>query len=327
MLGSRGKNKRAVVPFKVLIFLGLVVSGCQAPRGGVDTALGRQILLESVRQSLTKGDCASAITSIEPLYFSNYTDNTVRLLRASAYGCKAGIAFFSLVSDLAGNSLSGNAFFKTITRLFPSVSSDAKMESAWEITDSLLTTISPGTLITTAYEFTDNAYNSGSLNVGDRTGDSNMYMIFASMAVMGTTQNRYGSPNSSYEKTQDLPWITSALMDETGCGYASGMLNLLDSIQSVANQVQGTLANSLNDVTGSLLTAVTAACESGCRGILPTGCTLPAGTCNPCPTNLRVRTGCEDSSLADALNPAACAAAGIVFLINNDASVGWPTGT
>ncbi|MBU6375323.1 MAG: hypothetical protein KGQ59_04965, partial [Bdellovibrionales bacterium] len=107
----------------------------------------------------------------------------------------------------------------------------------------------------------------------------------------------------------DLPWGTLAGVDQEGCGYASALLNLSDSLNEVGASI--TQLNNLNAQVQGLSGAFDSACQTGC-----TACGL---TCTSCPKTLRHRSSC-DRDLPTANDLEACAAAGLVAFMN---TVGW----
>ena len=279
----------------------------------INTPEGREALMDQVRKHLTAGECVVAINLIEPLYDSQYSNSEVRLLRAAAHGCRAGIDFLPLLTQLVGGSLTGSDFYKTLTRIFPSEEDDQKMESAWFATDALMATLKVGTVLDDLFKVNGTTRNPGSMRYWDRSTDSNMYIIFVGMAAMGTTQNRFGEPNSSYVKTVDLPWETHDEMDETGCAYAGSLVNLLDGIDGVIDGLgTSSFANTLRTIQSDLGGAITAACTDGCDDVfdVDTLCDAATTTCSGCPLKIRNRNTCMSNTVAR------CAAAGVVRAVN-----------
>jgi hypothetical protein len=290
----------------ILIFL------FAAALGSCAELSSKQAILYTTNQALTRADCLNAIIAIESLYNSSSSDNEVRKLRASAHGCKAGINFFPLVGDLAVGTFTGTGLWRTITRLFPSTGTDGKFEASFFATDALLSWLNPGTVVYSPYRIADDPYNIGSTQTAHRTSSSNLYLALVSMASIGTLHNKYGAPNASYAPTQSLPWTTLAAMDETGCGYASALLNLMDSLTVVGSQY-----TQLSGVS-SAVTAASAGFDAACAA----GCTAhcPSLSCSGCPVSLRHRKAC-DRTTATTEKVEACAAAGLVGLMNS--ALGW----
>lgn len=289
------------------------------------TEEGRAAIIDATHYYLTYGDCERAIALIEPLYQSVYTTNEVRLLRAAAHGCNAGINFFSLLGQLSTANLAGSGFFLSMTEFFPLLS-QYSLESSWYATDATMATLKPGRVIAPTSKIFEGTYNEGSMNYLDRTDEANLYLVLTSMSTIGKLQNKWGAPDAIYQKTVPLPWTTSALMTEEGCAYAGSIVNVLEGIQAVANSSSGSIATSLNSVVSSISAGISAACVAGCLGMpYATGCTIAtaASDCANCPMMLRNRD-CIDTSSAVDKRAAACSAAGIVHFVNTDAALGWP---
>lgn len=308
-------RKRVLAAF--LILTGLAAPSCSAPRWEGPQA--KQATIDAVNQDLSFEDCASALDRIEGLYNSGLTDNQVRILRASAHGCNAGINFFKLVSDLTGANLTPPGFWQTMAKMFVSTTKDSKLESAWFAQDALFATLKKGIVVSSANQVNTGTDNPGSLQASDRVDDSNLYLIIVSMVQIGALENRFGAPNASneYKKGNALPWTTAATVDSNGCGYAAAILNLLDGVEAISNLDK---LSKLKDTVSTLKSGIiNPGCDLGCQ--LP-GCGFAAGDCNPCPIGLRHKTGCSATGTTAQLK-AACAAAGLVTAINSDTNFGW----
>ncbi len=291
---------------------------CSAPRYDDGDTLSKQAILDAVQIALTNKDCITAIQLIDPLYESDRTDNEVRLARASAYGCAATIDFFGLLGELTAG-ISGTSFWAMMAQNFPETS-DSVLEATYQSTDALMSIINEGVVVAESNKInqttdTKVSYNVGSIYVGDRSDDSNFYLIFVSMAMLGVIETRNGDPNpaGSYGKTKDMPWTTVAAMTTEGCAYASAMLNLIDASEQMMDDL-GLLKTVIEALLygeaggPALKTSVNAACVQGC-----TDCGI---TCSECPRNLRSRSTCDST---DATDTEACAAVGIInHLINDD---------
>lgn len=322
------KNKKKLLSAAALLAALFGFSpGCGAPGYDINSPEGVAAIIEGVNLALTGGDCATALSLIEPLYNSGYSTNEVRLLRASAHGCNSGIQFFSVLSNLLGADLAGPGFWTTMTQLFPSDTSDSRAESTWYATDALQAAIPAGTVVPPSKAINVGTSNPGSLQASHRIADANAYLIFVAMANLGTYQNRYGNPYANYKKRNDLPWALKSAVDEEGCSYAGSVLNLLDAIEETAGASSGSVQTALANISTTFGTAIQTACELGCQGRdwdttagADPACAFAAGTCTPCPTALRSRLSCVSD------DQARCAAAGIVRFINEEPTNGWQTG-
>jgi hypothetical protein len=313
---------------KTFVFLALTAplvwpTGCAAPRFDVCSLAGHQAIIDETNLHLTAGDCEAAVSQIEGVYASGCTDNQVRMIRASAHACTAGINFFQLVGNLATADLTGTGFWRTATQYFPSTTADTKTESTWYATDALLASLKPGKIVTSANQVNPDTVNVGSVKVSDRTDDANAYLLLVSMATIGTLQNRYSEPDATYYPTKvlgydpatpstELGWAKATNVGEEGCSYAAATLNVLDAIDQVGDQFSTSLAASLALFVTTYRSAIDTACEAGCYGTTGSGCTMAAGSCNGCPLSLRDRSACTG-----AVNEKnTCAAAGIAAFVN-----------
>ncbi|MDR3608714.1 MAG: hypothetical protein P4M08_15225 [Oligoflexia bacterium] len=324
--------------FASILFILLFGQGCGAPTPDPSSTDGQQQILDAVDMALTNQDCSTALNLILPLYNSANTDNEIRLKTASAYGCAAGVNFFSLTSTLLSNvtNLAPPTFWSYMAQLFPSTAgADHKMEGAFYGTDALQSVLNNGVIILPANQVNSGTYNVGSVFSNDRTLDSNLYLIYMAMAGIGTAESRYGNPDPvTHNKGNALPWTTAAAMTEDGCGLAASVLNFLDATTSSASSLSASLANALTSNQALIYAGIAQACAYGCSNSLPagavdiavynpngtwqaSGCTM-ASPCSACPSTLRNRSSCT----AQSSDVNSCAAAGIINFINS-AVAGW----
>lgn len=285
---------------------------------------GRKAIVEGVNEALNSNNCATAITLI-----STYYDKTgcgtddIRLARASAYACNAGVNFFSNLKDIGNSSLgSSTGLFNSITGIYPSTILDSKVASGNYALDALFAIQNSGAVNTASQLIYANTEHPGTLVPTNRTLDSNVYGLLTSMAMIGVLHNRYGLPNaSSHAITNKLGkigagsgWEVAANMTSDGCAYAGSMMTFVDSISAVASMLAqrfgSTTASNLTTVASTLL--LDAACAVGCNGLSGSGCSL---SCTECPTALRGRVSCVTGSGANT-DPNSCAAAGIIKMVN-----------
>ncbi len=309
-----------------LSFLILIASACTSPAFDPTTDVGRKAILEQVDFLLASEQCDAAIDIIGPLYNSIYTDNVIRMSYASAHACKAQLNYFEMVNSISTDpdAFTGARLWQTLTQFFPSSTGDDRMEATWLAIDALQATLGTGAVVPSLYQVNAESLNVGSLQSGDRTDDSNAYLMFVTMAGIGATQNRYGNPDDDGLKQQDLPWSTYDLMDEFGCAYAGSIVNMLDGIDSASTTIDGDVGQTLADIYDLFGAAIDNACSLGCQGLDAGGaafdadCGFTATDCATCPLEIRNREIC----LAN--DKARCAATGVVRYINDDpAGNGW----
>jgi hypothetical protein len=255
-----------------------------------------------IRSALTRADCASAVDLSTKLYDSEYSDNEIRMLHASALGCKSGIKLYDVVDELT--SFGGANPIGQFARIFPSALSDQKLESAWFALDALQSILNPGVVVGSADRVLPDGYNPGSVLYTDRTIDSNAYAFFISMAMIGATLSRYGSPNAGGGYTQGtaLPWTDrgKVIADASGsaCGLAAGFLNYFDAFSAI----QPILPASATGPLSTMLTAIQAPIVDGtllCVGSGGMGnCMANVGSateCNLAKIRLRYRASCSET--------------------------------
>jgi len=288
-----------------------------------------QSAIDVTNNYLTTGDCGDALTTILPVYNSSASNNQVRLITASAYGCDAEVNFFQVLTNLGldGNTLTSASLLGYLSQIFPSTTADKVVESGGYGMEVLLTTLTTGEVIAPGNLINATSNNPGSLLFSDRIDDSNLYMLMMSMAVMGGAASRYGTATfHPIHATMAFPWVnnTTAMATE-GCTVAAALENFLDVLEDEAAIVSGSASTQLQAIELLLNSAtLDAACEAGCKGtVLPlpnwqgSGCTLTTcGNSGHCPTAIRDWNQCHPNVAND---PVACASAGIINLINTGA--------
>jgi hypothetical protein len=192
--------------------------------------------------------------------------------------------------------------------------------------DALQSVLIPGQVIVPAYETNATTFNPGSTLVSDRTTDSNFYLFFMTLAAIGGLENRYGAPDASYNKTQNLPWTTAATVTDDGCEFASAIVNMVDALEASISNMTGGLATGAQNIETAFSATINLACHYGCTNTVPpiagwqaSGCTVTTD-CSTCPLSLRDRTQCVFNTVPT--DQTSCAAAGIVNMVNVS-PVGW----
>jgi len=264
-----------------------------------------------VNKLLTEGKCSEAIALIDPIFNSKDSDNTGRLLRASAYGCKAGVDFFGNLTSLTSNTnaISAAQFWGFTAKTWPSyLTTDQKVESATIAMDTLHTVLKTSAAVSTANALFTGSNNPGSILATDREDDANLLMVFVSMALIGELNTRYGNPDALFNQTTNLPWTTANAATNTssiGCAYGAALTNLFDAAEAVKNSISGSAATAFNSIL-ALKPGLDAACNAGC--VVCGG----GVACNACPTTLKNRQSC--TTLTTDVN--SCASAGLATSVN-----------
>lgn len=312
-----------------ILFFGtlLFVSSCGKANYSCESEEGRRSIVADVNQFLSSQDCPRALALIEAYYpKEGCGTEEIRFARASANACAASVNFFDMMTSLSTENIVGSELWVTLTKLFPSTLTDQRVTGAQNALDALFAIRIPGALTPSQHIINSSSVNPGSLIAAHRTDDSNIYGMLVSMALVGAYQNRYGAPDGSYHKTIKLGatagnasgWELVTAIDVNACSYAGAVLTMFDSI----NQVGPILGTALGGSTGSTLTSaattytalLNTACDAGCQA-----CGMSAGSCTPCPTELRNRYACTGV----ATDKASCAASGVAQFIDTNV-LGWP---
>ena len=325
------------------------VLACAGPTFDKSTPTGKQAILDAVNLALNIENCSSAVSLIDPLYNSPYTDNTVRLSRASAYGCEASINALDLLTDLQNANLVANMFWRAMSEIFWSTDVDVldkRITAAAFASDATMSALKSGTIVAMTQRFNSTTLNMGSTLASDRIDDANLYQLFVSMAAIGALENRFSAPNpATFLKTRPLGWTTAtptgweraANTPGNGCEFAASVLNLTDTIGAVAAQAPPSVQGSLVALQASMGTWLSAACDAGCTAnaaavvigqaidFSGTACAgIAAGVCTgtaaqPCPATLRNWNSCT-GAVSDRNS---CAAAGIARFVDQHVVLGW----
>ncbi len=276
-------------------------------------------MIFEIRNDLTNMNCTPALVLSTQLFNSQYSNNEIRMLYASAHGCNVGIQLYPLLDSISKADFSSlDAIFKTLVKLFPSRTAlDSKLQSAWIIQDTLQSILNPGTVVGASDQNVINAFNTGSLLYRDRTSDANAFSVFTSMAGVGTSLNRYGYNTSDdpaslgYAQVLNLTWTTKALIkadtEHAGCALASSMLNMFDAVNAVSSITSGAVSAAFSLISAAQ-TGIDLAGNAQCTADLFT-----APECANAAKRLRYRDACWEQDAA------ASYAAGIIQAIN----AGW----
>ncbi len=271
-----------------------------------------------ILNSLTKEDCATAITLATTLYDSKYSDNEIRMLYASAHGCNVGLKLYDAIGDLANFNIANP--ISQFPKMFPSTVADSRLASANYAQDALQAILNSGTVLAVPDQIYPGTYNVGSDNYVFRSDDANTYLMFISMAEIGTALNRFGSPSATYGQGTTLQWETMAAVkaDTTGaaCALASAFLNFFDGANSafsyLAPSATGSIKAVLTIMQDPLVTQDPIPGRTTFGGnahCLSDGYTQ--AQCTAAGQRLRFRGACSEQ------DPAASFAAGIIGAVND----------
>lgn len=292
-------------------------------------------VLNEVDVALTRGDCSAAITAIEPLFNSAYSDNDVRMRAAAAYACSAKVNFIgnmlSLISNASDISATPAVFWRLLAKTYNSrIGDDHVVEGAVLSLDALLSVTRPGVLILPQYQVNPGSHNVGSVFYTDRTDESNFALLFSSMATIGGISSRYGLADSSTGEPAtvppNLPWDSvgsfapNSENGRDGCALAAGVVNFVDSLSALETIAPPSMMSTVNVLTGLFSAGFNSACELACTApAMAGGCGLTAEVCGTgCSVRLRSRASCTGT----AGDVPTCNALGIVKFLKTPPT-GW----
>ena len=286
-------------------------------------------MIFEIKNDLTAMNCSAALELSIQLFKSPYSNNEIRMLYASAQGCNVGIQLYPLIDLVTtANFATPNDMFKTMVRLFPSRTAlDSKLQSAWLMQDSLQSVLNPGAVIGSADQNVINAFNTGSVLSRDRTPDANSFLVFAAMAGVGTSLNRYGYvaaddpvallyvPNpASTLFAAGTTWNTGAKIQadsvQAGCSLASSLYNMFDAISAVSSITSGGVSSAFK-LIAQAQALIDLAGSAQCAAEL-----YSASDCANAVQRLRYRGACLEQL------PAAAWAGGVIQAVTNPAT-GW----
>jgi hypothetical protein len=205
-------------------------------RYDLSTARGQQSLIDDANMHLSKGECAEANASIDPVYASTHVTDQIRIIKASAQACYAHFNLLTFASNIASSS----NYFQSFAKSLDNVANDSAR--------------------TWMYNAVDVLTQSGSvLGAGSRTAAGNSYMVFLQLGVISAIIRNYGSPNAS-TGAQGANLIYSATLNP------AGEMSNLDACALTAafSFVYDSYANSdLSDAnSSSLVSSVNSICTS-----------------------------------------------------------------
>jgi hypothetical protein len=335
--------------------LALVCSSACAPSADtVDTAAGRDSIKTRAVAALSDTDCDSALSILEPLVLSEYSDNEARELYASAYACDAGMSSLVGTTILIGAN-SGTlttALWQTLTQIYYDTDTEElarRYTSGFSAQDYFMAVISNGVTVAVENQFDIDEWNPASLQMSDRKENSRLAQLFLSMQTLGQIQAVKADPDpDTFERRRrlgatsstGLGWDDPANIDETACGWAGAAVTMVEGIDEVSGLVPDSVAPTLAFIADTYGDLLDDACNASCQGLDATlsvgvdfsgnGCAFSDGDCrgpdaqHPCLMALRNRTFCStadaDSTLDDKVR---CAAAGIARFVNRAPLGGW----
>lgn len=156
-----------------------------ADYNSLQSANGRQAIIDQANNYLTAMLCDQAIDLVRPLYESAYVDNDIRMLYSSAYGCKGGLNFAAIIA--AFKDISGSDIWSPLVKSNYTANANGRLikltalERAAEIVRQTATT-------------------PGSFEASLRTKDANVFMVFIHLSIITAILSPAGVASSSTGK-------------------------------------------------------------------------------------------------------------------------------
>jgi hypothetical protein len=184
---------RCAIGFLIVCF-SLVSCG---NRYDLATERGRQARIDDANGYLSSNNCVSANAAIDPLYYSPFVDDQVRIIKASAVACSASFNFLKLTASL----LDSANFMSAIAKSMTNTPNDSARDTMFAAMDVLT--------------------RNGSLpNAASRSPEVNTYMVFLQFGVIGAIIRNYGSPGLDGSQGANL------IYDISGSPPAGNMRNV-----------------------------------------------------------------------------------------------------
>ncbi len=257
-----------VFRFGVFIFLVTLTLISCGNRYDLSTERGRRARIDDANYHLSKGECGAADEAISPLYASEYVDDEVRIVKASALACYGGYNFYTFVTNLTGSSGFYNAFAKSLTN----VAGDAARTHFYNAVD----------VLTQSGKY---------LNAQDRGRTLNTFMVFLQFGVIGAIERNYGSPTTSGDQGAPLVYLANGAPDANemsnvdACALAGAFSHISDAYDN-------------SDLSGGDVGTAVDAFYSACKNFA--GLNLSS-----CASMARDRTVCDGTATTDSNNAAA----------------------
>jgi len=232
-------------------FAALTLTAC-GNRYDLATERGRQARIDGANFHLSKGECAAALESIWPLYQSEFADDEVRLVTASAYACEGTFNLLALVGNIADVSNPFQALAKTLKNK-PNDAARAAMYQASDILTQSQTVMSASL----------------------RSPAVNSYMVFLQFGIIGAVIRNYGSPALDGTQGATLVYDTTSnpageMSNEDACALAGSLAMIVDSFayssisdpstQGVAGQLES-ICTSYTGQSCAMLNKARTACN------------------------------------------------------------------
>ena len=224
-----------------LIVLSMVfwIVRCSPAYKDLSTANGRQAILDQANNDLTAGDCGSAIDILTPLVHSQYNNNDVLMLFASAFACQGGVNFPNLIGNLK----------------------DLGSDDIWSVL--VKTNFSPGSgdghvaaLDTAAAEIYQTATPAGNTAASQRSADANTFLVFIELNQIASVISPLGSATKATGRK------TVAI---TGTGSIADMCHVQVAVTQISDSLQFVSAGSaISNVVSNINTACAAIPGGAC---------------------------------------------------------------
>jgi hypothetical protein len=191
--------------FAAIALLSLGLGSC-GNRYDLSTNAGQQARIDDANAYLSKGDCADAVNSIGPLYNSQYMNDQVKIIYASAQACYAKFNLLTFASNLASASNMFNGLAISLT----SSANDGSVQDMYNAVDVL-------------------TQSGSAINAYQRTTADNDYMVFIQLGVIAAIERNYGNPDGSGNKQTNLVYPAGNVSQTDACALAAAFSFISDS--------------------------------------------------------------------------------------------------
>ena len=203
----------------------------------ISTENGRQAVIDDAQNYLTAGLCEEAISVLQPLYSSQYANEEVKLLYASAYGCKGGMNMAAQIGELT--NVSGADIWSPLVKTNYSASN----------ADLHIVNLDLAADIIRQTNFVPGAYEASS-----RSKDANTFMTFVQLNNITSVISPLGAANKATGKRTQAVCAACSVADVCHVQVAVAFMD--DALDFMGN--------------GPVVTTLNSALNTACAGACPT---------------------------------------------------------
>jgi hypothetical protein len=233
-------NLRAILFISLCLFLA-ALWGC-GNRFDLSTDRGRRARIDEANFHLSRGECDAAIAAINPLYASVHVDTEVRVITASAHACRGGFNMLTMLGNMTGAA----NYFQAIAKSAGNNAGDGRISDFYNAIDIL-------------------TESGAKMNANQRDSQTNTYMVFLQLGLVGAIMKNYGAPNiSTGAQGVDMVYVANGSADVNempntdACALTAAMSIASDSIgsSSLTDTDSTAFVNSFATVCGGSCSSV-----------------------------------------------------------------------